>query len=194
MIRGLVLLVALASCRQIYGLDDPDPVPLDAYVLVNPGLREHVLPNMSFWTFHETPEASWAHTTGMGLHPTTTVWTGVGPSVAELETEGVNIAVPFSVWFDGQIYVTTDLNLQLIADDFAFVDISTGGAYVRLLESDHKSVTRTLAGFTEAWYPIRIGWTQTNGSESFLFQQRPPDPGTAFADWDVTQLRYSPSM
>jgi hypothetical protein len=194
MVRGLVLLVALASCREIYGLDDPDPVPLDAYVLVNPGLREHVLPNMSFWTFDETPDASWAHTTGMGLDPAITVWTGSGPSVAELETEGVNIDVPFSVWFDGQIYVTTDLNLQLIADDFAFVDISTRGTYMRLLESDHKAVTRTLAGFAEGWYPVRIGWSQTGGSEAFLFQQRTPEDGAAFRDWSVTQLRYPPAM
>jgi len=195
MMRGLVVLVALAGCREIYGLDDPELVPLDAFVVTSPGLHEHILPDTAFWTMHDTPEGSWAATaTTVGLSATNTVWTGQGPSVVELETAHVNVGVQFSVWFDGQIYATTDLDLSLIADDFAFVDLSTDGTtYTRLLESDNKAVTRTLAGFDERWYSIRIGWSQTGGAESFLFQQKAPD-ATQYAAWDISKLRFAPAM
>ena len=184
-------LVALAGCRQIYGLDDP-ALQQDAFVNYGQGLDEHILIIDSFWTQRQDPDVAWQATRSpdAGI-ASKTVWHGTGPTVAELMSYDVNTTSPFSVWFDGQILIRDDNTvLQLTADDYAFVDFDLDGSYSFGLDSK-STVASTLAitGRMNQWLQVRIGWSQVSGAEQFLFQRKGVDDQTfsAFTDAELRE-------
>ena len=184
-------LVILAGCREIYGLDDPG-LSVDALVTYKVGLDMHVLVGESFWTQHETPDTSWAVTSAPDAKfATDTLWLGDGPSKLTLASYGVNITEAFTVWLEGEIYIRDDATtFMLEADDFAFVDMSLDGQpFSRQLESSaNVDAERLLENRSGQWIPTRVGWSQTTGSENFVWM-RELLGDSSFAELTETELR-----
>ncbi len=168
----LALLGALASCRAVFGIDDPVP-PRDATVVENAGLLMHVAPGKTLWITAQSVDEAWAAITPfLEADTKTAAWSGVDPTIALLVADGVpDPTQPFSGWFEGALLVDQhSMTLALSTDSYAFIDFARDGVhFTRLTDATatHSGI-QTLTNLTSnIWYPIRMGWTHTFGAPQF---------------------------
>jgi len=115
--RAWFVIVALAGCRQVFGIDEPLPgggnPGIDAArsdgrgilfdgAMQMPGLAMYVQDGASLWVNDQPPDLAWQQTNNMLAKAS--VWTGADPMLGDLLIEGlIDGQHPFSVWMEGQI-------------------------------------------------------------------------------------------
>lgn len=189
-IAGLWL---VAGCREIYGLDDP----VDASPIGGQGvLLVHALNGVSLFDPGQTDGNAWARsqTTGSLRDSEIGQWDGSGPSVKQLNGLGIDEHGEFSLWFEGSLApYDTMMTFELVASSYAFVDLSfdQGQTWEREVESVDKAAdTKTIAfPVKDQFYPVRIGWSNTTDSQTFLFYRKSTSEA-AYASWTTSQLHY----
>jgi len=184
--RAWFVILALAGCRQVFGIDEPLPgggnsgidaarsdgrgILFDGAIQM-PGLAMYVQDGASLWTNDEPPDLAWQQTNNMLAKAS--VWTGADPMLGDLLIEGlIDGQHPFSVWMEGQISIPDGMEqLRLTATDYAFVDIETvpfTGQFQHAVtcrngNAQSKSISVPLPG----WLRVRIGWSTTPNTATF---------------------------
>jgi subtilisin-like proprotein convertase family protein len=150
------------------------------------GLAAHGLMNAKLWAHGDV---AWAH-----LDPTMASGAGLWRGDA-LDTGGAldYLGIPMkptkvTLWFEGDVWLEAGSNEQfgLHGNDVAFVDIADPGTtrYTPLMESD---ATMPVAVPVTGWYPIRIGFSDGDGSGDFSFTHA--DAGAPLIPWTRDRLR-----
>jgi hypothetical protein len=198
-------LIALAGCRQVFGISEPDPVAdaprvfdarpdgpsafIDGSMFAS-GLAMHVLPGMALWSSDQSPDAAWSKTS---VPAAAGVWNGTGPSEFELALDGVDTGKPFSVWMEGQAYAAGGSEtLELTANDYAFFDaesLPNTGVYMHVATSSHGTGTPASGNVPAGWYRVRIGWSSSNSMASLqVLHGTSQDPNVV--PYSSTNLRH----
>ncbi len=189
MTRWVVVLVALASCRQVFGIDDPVP-PEDAHANVMAGLLMHGLRQQVLWVGGDDVSTAWGKITDtFEFQATKGVWLGDAPQLASVNITDVTMG--FSVWFEGEVLIDDHaITFALTADDYAFVDFARDGSHFsRLTDSTagHNSFQQLTNLNANTWYPIRAGWSSFGGADETFALSRFT---TTFAPLGADHLRY----
>jgi hypothetical protein len=203
--RWLWLVIALAGCRQVFGIDEPLPgggVATDARVdsrsndappALMTGLAMYVESGVALWTNDQPPDVAWAQTNP--ALATKQVWTGDGPDVATLVFSGaIDPQTPFTVWMEGQVNLPQgQQQVQMSAADYGFFDLEltpNSGQFQQVVSSRNamtqmKGISVQAAG----WYRVRVGWASQPASASFkVLHQDLNDPSVVA--FNVTDLRH----
>lgn len=126
--------------------------------------------NTKLWTHGDTGWAKLATITPTGAG----VWTGnILGTTQDLGQFGIRRnAMMRTLWFEGEVLLQAGTEqLRLKANDVAFVELAQPGttAFVPLLENSlAPNASVTVA--TSAWYPVRIGWADGDGSGDLAFE------------------------
>jgi len=126
--------------------------------------------NTNLWANGDTAWSKLATVTPTGAG----VWTGnVLATTQDLGQFGIRRnAMMRTLWFEGEILLQAGTEqLRIKGSDVAFVELAQPGttAFVPLLENavtPNASVTVA----TSAWYPVRIGWADGDGSGELAFE------------------------
>lgn len=178
--RAWLVILALAGCRQVFGIDEPLPgggnAGLDAPrsdgrgilfdgAVQMPGLAMYVQDGASLWMNDEPPDVAWAQTDNALAKES--VWTGEDPTLGELVLGGlIDGQKPFSVWMEGQVLVPQGMEqVQLAAADYAFVDVETvpfTGQFQHVVTCRNGNPqTKSFSAPLPGWLRVRIGWSAT---------------------------------
>lgn len=184
--RAWLVTLALAGCRQVFGIDEPLPsgggqsadarnadghgISFDS-APSSPGLAMYVEDGASLWTNDQPPDIAWQQTNNALAKPS--VWTGVDPTLGDLVFGGlIDGQRSFSVWMEGQVLVPQGMEqVQLTAADYAFVDLETvpyTGQFQHVVTGRNGNPqTKTLSTPLPGWLRVRIGWTTTPTTATF---------------------------
>ena len=173
----IATMIAFGGCRQVFGIEAPAPVGDGPPVSIDgrtdghidfhdggsfaPGLAMYVLNGTALWTADQAPDTAW------GLadpgHAKADVWTGTGPTQAQLTSDGVTGNTPFSVWMEGEVHAEAGNQMLVFsANDYAFFDaepIPNSGAFVMIASSTHGVTAMPTSSTSAGWFRVRIGWS-----------------------------------
>ena len=205
--RWLWLVIGLAGCRQVFGIDEPlsggSGLAVDARAdghgsidgpsAPTTGLAMYVENGVTLWTNDQPPDVAWAQTNpALAMKD---VWTGMGPDITTLVFSGeVDPSHPFSLWMEGQVNLPQgQQQLQMTATDFAFCDVETqpnSGTFQEVVSSRNGMMQmRGFTAQTAAWYRVRIGWAATPTTADFQLLHSGQNDPTLVA-FDMTNLRH----
>lgn len=201
-------LIALAGCRQVFGIDEPlaggsglvadarsdgHAGFVDGPGVQIPGLAMYVENGVALWTNDQPPDVAWALTDPAAAKAE--VWTGQGPSLGDLVFGGdIDGQHSFSVWMEGQVYAPQgQQQLQITAADYAFFDVELApdsGSYQEIVSARNdmmqmRSINVPIAG----WYRVRVGWASAPASADFsVLHEGTTDP--SIVPFNTTNLRH----
>lgn len=153
------------------------------------GLIAHGLAGMTLWDHDRTTWMSpaTANATVAGL------WRGDSFTEADnLTYFGVSNDQTMTVWFEGEVWLDSSSaeTFGLVADDIAFIDLAPPGtfSFTRVMQSDPAKPTASVATPDTGWYPIRIGFANSDGTLTFTFTHSDSATGAQVA-WTRDRLR-----
>jgi hypothetical protein len=150
------------------------------------GLLVHGVAGTNLWVQGDTAWSKVASLTanGAGLWRGETFTTG-----AKLDYLGLANNSSGTLWFEGEVWLDANSAevFGLSADDLAFIDLARPGttSYARVLENSAGSMAVDTP--ESGWYPIRIGFSNGDGSYSFSFTHS--ENGGPPAPWLRDRLR-----